>query len=133
MSHYIEATDITDTVAKAFIDNADTRIEQWLTNVDNEINRLAYSKGLANEEILVPINPIVKEYAVAYFCLMVFKDNIGANNVTTPMDEKYKIKYGLYLEEIDRLKPQCTKGLLSINEGDVDAVSMASVKYFTRG
>jgi hypothetical protein len=132
MSHYIETTEVTDSVVKDFIVRADTRVEQWLTCVDNEVKRLALKQGLFESEILTPLNSIVKEYAVAYFCLIVFRDNIGSNNVDVPAEEKYRVKYDLYVSETDRLKPQCTKELLRNNENIVEAVDMASVTYLAR-
>jgi hypothetical protein len=133
MSHYISTADITDSVAKAFVDASDSRLEQWLTNVDNEIIRMALQNDLLEEDILDPLNSIVKEYLVAYFCLLVFRDNIGSNNVEVSSEEKYRIKYDLYVSETERLRPLCTKDIISTEEASVEPVNMTGVKYFVRG
>lgn len=133
MSHYIATTDIADSVAKAFVAANDSRLETWLTNVDNEMKRLAFQNELTEDDILDPINPIIKEYLVACFCLNVFRDNIGSNNITTPLDEKYRIKYDLYTAECERLRPMCTRELIATTEADVRAVDMIGIKFFARG
>jgi hypothetical protein len=129
---YITTADITDSVALAFIANSDSRVAAWITNVDNEIKRLALTQGLTEGEIFTPLNSIVKEYAVNYFCLLVFKDNIGSNNIDVPDDEKYVKKYNLYVSECSRLRPLCTKALLSMDEDSVEASEMTGVSYFIR-
>lgn len=122
MAYITPSTDITDYDVKQFITANDARLATWSTAVDNELVAMAYQVGLVDDDISATVNPVIKEYLVAYYCYIVFRDNVGATNSDIPDQEKYFRKFEMYGIECNRLRKRCTKELIR-NGTDNDAVS----------
>jgi hypothetical protein len=112
MSNYITATDITDTQARAFIAANDYRVSTWLSRANGEIESLAQEHNVATTSIETPIHPKVKEYALAYLCMIIFQDVFTTNNVENFEMEKYKIKLDWYEARCNKLRLMITKEML---------------------
>ena len=106
----------TDAIILSFIAAADMRVGQWLSLVDNDINYKAMEYGLLTSQILLTLHPRLLEYAVAYFSFMVFRDNIGVNNVSTAADEKYRVKFDEYRIEVERTRKMLTRDIFWLQD-----------------
>ena len=107
---YIATTDITDSLAKNFIDGTDSRLDAWMTNTDLEIESIAQEKGISTTQIeKTPLHYKIKEYAVAYYCSLIFQDCFGMNTVEIEANEAYKAKLTYYLDKCNFLRPNLTK------------------------
>lgn len=107
---YIATTDITDSVARDFVDLIDPRIDTWMTNVDLELESIAQEKGVAPEQIeKTPLHYKIKEYSIAYYCFLVFQDCFGENEVELATQEVHKQKLDYYLNKCNYLRPNLTK------------------------
>jgi hypothetical protein len=107
---------LTDALALKFVDATDSRLDSWLTKVDNDINYKAMEYGLMTSQILLPLHPRIREYAEAYLCYMIFRDNIGVNNVETSQDEKYRVKFEEYRSELERTRKLLTRDIFWLND-----------------
>lgn len=133
MAHYIQATDITDKLVKAFIDAGDTRLETWYTAVDNEVKGLAYDSGVQESQITLPLHPRIAEYAVNYFCKRVMFDSILINNPDSPELDKYKAKYEIYKSECERLIGRITAGMFYLTDPSISQINRVSSGMLVRG
>jgi hypothetical protein len=106
----------TDAIVLGFINAADPRVAQWLALVDNDINYKAMEYGLLTSQILLPLHPRLQEYAVAYFSYMIFRDNIGVNNVNTAADEKYRVKFDEFKIELERTRKLLTRDIFWLQD-----------------
>jgi hypothetical protein len=107
---YISSDDITDSIVMQFISKNDTRIQKWLDLVDADLQSLAQDRGLVSSSITSPLsNAKVKEYAVCYFCYLVFRDNYGTNNVQVSDQEKHKLKLDFYASTCQKMRPTLTR------------------------
>jgi hypothetical protein len=112
---YIATTDITDSLAKNFISGTDTRLDTWMTNTDLEIESIAQEKGIAASYIeKTPLHYKIKEYAISYYCFLIFQDCFGMNNVEMADNEVYKAKLQYYLEKCNFLRPNLTKEMFYV-------------------
>lgn len=112
---YIATTDITDSLARDFISGTDTRLDTWMTNTDLEIESIAQEKGVSTALIeKTPLHYKIKEYAIAYYCSLIFQDCFGENNVELAENEVYKAKLTYYLEKCNFLRPNLTKEMFYI-------------------
>ncbi len=124
---YIALSEITDSVAKKFVEHNDNRCDIWLERTDEEVVMLASELGIAETSIVVPLHPRIQAFARAMFCKTLFFDVIGSNNIDTPETEKHKVKYELYNNEVLALKQKITKTMFdskpenSIGENTVTA------------
>lgn len=107
---------LTDALALKFVEANDSRLDSWLTKVDNDINYKAMEYGLLTTQILLPLHPRIREYAEAYLCFMIFRDNIGVNNVETAQDEKYRVKYEEYKIELERTRKLLTRDIFWLTD-----------------
>lgn len=78
------------------------------TLVDNHIIELADEEQLTEDEISVDddgylSSKFLRRYAAAWVCKEIFKDKMGINNNTLADEEKYKVKYEMYLKEVDNM------------------------------
>jgi hypothetical protein len=110
---YIATTDVTDSVARDFINGTDSRLDTWMANVDLEIESIAQEKDLATTEIETPIHYKIKEYAIAYYCFLIFQDAFGENAVEVDGQEIHEKKLKYYLEKCNYLRPTLTKAMFS--------------------
>ena len=62
---YITTADITDSVARDFITDVDTRLDTWMQRTDENLKSLALSLGVQPSQIYTPVNYSVKEYCIA--------------------------------------------------------------------
>jgi hypothetical protein len=107
---FIAPTDITDSIVMQFIAKNDSRLQIWFNLVDSELQSLAQDRGLPSNSITVPLaHAKVKEYAVDYFCYLVFRDNFGTNNVAVSDQEKHKIKLDWYANACQKMRPTLTR------------------------
>ena len=107
---YIATTDITDSAARDFVSGTDSRLDTWMTNTDLEIESIAQEKGISASLIeKTPLHYKIKEYAIAYYCSLIFQDCFGENNVEVSENEVYKEKLKYYLEKCNFLRPNLTK------------------------
>jgi hypothetical protein len=107
---------IQDAVVKNFIVANDSRVSDWLDLLDQDINYKAMEYGLLTSQILLPLHPRIMEYARAYFCLMVFRDNIGVNDVNTYANEKYMVGYGLFSRETERTRKLLSRDIFWLQD-----------------
>ena len=106
---YIANTDITDSIARDFITNSDSRLDTWMRNTDDEIKALALSLGVSIESIVTPVNYRIKEYAIAYYCFALFQDCYGENEVEDNANDIYKIKLEWYANRVNALRGLISK------------------------
>ena len=116
MAYIVPATDVSDVDVKQFITANDANLTIWQTSVENELKALAAEHGLLESQIDTTVNSIVKEYLVAYYCYMVFRDKIGSVLSDGLSNDKYKQKFEIYGIECGRLRKRITKEM--IYEGD---------------
>ena len=130
---YIATTDITDSLARDFINGSDARVDKWMERTDGEIQSMALSLGVPVGSIYTPLNSRVKEYAVAYFCFLLFQDTNGENDTENPENEVYLIKLKWYMERVGFLQTQITRELLTNVMTSVTAAGMVSTGIMWRG
>jgi L-ribulose-5-phosphate 3-epimerase UlaE len=118
---YIATTDITDSIARRYISGSDARLDTWMTNTDLEIESIAQEHGLSTESITVPIHYKVKEYAIAYYCYLIFQDVFGSNEVENPEQEIHKMKLEYCLSKCNALRQMITKEMLSVTSSSLSA------------
>jgi hypothetical protein len=113
---YIATTDITDSLAYAFIAGTDSRLDTWMTNLDLEIESIAQEKGISPTLIeKTPLHYKIKEYATSYYCYLIFQDCFGENNTQINVDQEiYKVKLEYYLQKCNFLRPLLTKEMFYI-------------------
>jgi hypothetical protein len=131
---YILSSSITDSIARRFVDSTDVRVPVWLERANEQIERLALTFDIRPNLIITPVHPIVADYGRSVFCSECFLDNIGVNNVETPADEKYRIKYDLYIDKTKILRGQITPEMFDTTSSDLDSDGIAGGgDYFWRG
>lgn len=109
---YIATTDITDSIARDFVNGSDARLLQWMQRADEELGALAQSLGVPITSIYTPINSRVKEYVIAYYCFILFQDVNGENEVENPENEVHLKKLLWYQERVNFLRGFITKEML---------------------
>jgi hypothetical protein len=110
---YITTSDVTDSVARDFINGTDSRLDTWMTNTDREIESIAQSMDLSASEIETPIHYEIQKYAVAYYCFLIFQDAFGENAVEVDGQEIHEKKLKYWLEKCNYLRPTLTKAMFS--------------------
>jgi hypothetical protein len=116
---YITTADITDSVARDFVADVDTRLTAWMTNTTAEIESIAQEKGVAVADIETPIHYKIKEYAIAYYCFLIFQDSFGENDVEVAEMEVHERKLQYYLEKCNALRPTLTKEMFSVDNASI--------------
>jgi len=130
---YITSADITDTVARRFIDATDTRVPEWIERANEQIEMLALKNGVDESYIQTPVHPVVSDYGRSVFCEQCFLENIGVNNIESPADEKYRIKYGMYVERIKMLAGQITAQMFDTTVSSLGTEDIIGGNTFWRG
>lgn len=112
---YITTSDIGDSLARDFVAGTDSRLDMWMSNTDLEIESIAQEKGITASLIeKTPLHYKIKEYAVAYYCFLIFQDCFGENSVELAENEVYKAKLTYYLEKCNFLRPNLTKEMFYV-------------------
>jgi hypothetical protein len=105
--------EITDKVVASFVTASDSRLAYWRTECDTEVESVCEQRGVSVDTFkggdATEAHAKVQEYWRACFCRCVCRDNIGANNVETAEDEKYRIKYDIYRTVCAELRTQLTQ------------------------
>ena len=114
---YIEYSDITDSVVRAF---GETTVTPYITKSDYQVNDVAEQLGITDTDQIEtdPVHFKIKEYAIAYVGREVCMDKMGMNNNNLPVEiEKYAVKYKLYREKVLALRKELS---LPMFNGTVD-------------
>jgi hypothetical protein len=131
---YISSTDITDTVAKKFVETQDLRVSTWVDRANAEVEALAISHDVASTDIIVsPVHPMILDFARSVFCENCFLDQIGTNNTDIPDEEKYLRKYNLYRDRIYTLRTTITHEMFDTTQGSLTASDVAGGGIMWRG
>ncbi len=112
-----------DALVQNFIIANDSRVGQWLDDLDEDINYKAMEYGLLTSQILMPLHPRIKEYARSYLQMMIMRDNIGVNNASVGAEEKYQIKYLLYKSETERTRKLLTRDIFWLQDMAIRGVN----------
>lgn len=130
----VQQSDCTDKVALKFVTAGETRLEKWLTSVDTELMSLVYEAGLTESDVDMPLNPIVREYLIAYLQYLIFRDNVGSTNTDTPEQEVYRVKLNISAEDCERMRGRCTKAVLQYEDNDdIEPIERVPVGRLFRG
>lgn len=111
---YLAYADITDGVVSTF---TEAQLSSYFTKTDNHIIDLGQQYDVAEADISDPLPFTLKEYAIAYFCMLVCRDKTGNASVEYVQDDKYYIKYKIYQKLTDELRGTITRQVIT---GDVD-------------
>jgi hypothetical protein len=107
---YIAPADITDSIVMQFLAKNDSRLQIWFDLTDSDLKSIAQDRGLVPTSITIPLaHAKVKEYAVCYFCYLVFRDNFGTNNLQVTSEEKHKLKLDWYAAQCRLMRPTLTR------------------------
>ena len=118
MSHYIDAADITEKLVRAFIDR-DDNLEVYMNRMDAAVVSLCLRKGLSSVDSLSVdddghvTDETVADWCRSWVCREVCFDNVGANNLDIPKEDKYLVKYMLYKARLASLDAEITKAVLA--------------------
>lgn len=114
---YIANSDISqDMLAAQFTSSYST----YHTAIDNHINELAEGEQIEITEIAVDIdgyleNKFLRRYATYWVRAELFLNKMGVNNNTLAEEEKYNVKYEIYIKKVNEMQGRITKEML-INE-----------------
>jgi hypothetical protein len=111
-SGFLTVADITDSIAMDFVAVNDSRLQNWLDDVDGELLALAQELDVPLTSITMPLHKKVLEFCQSYFCLVVFQDAFGRNDIAQTNQETIKLKLDWYVNRVDKLKTQVTKEML---------------------
>jgi hypothetical protein len=109
---FLSESDITDSLARDFITSNDSRVQNWLDDVDGEVLALAQELEVPLTSFTMPLHKKVLEYCQAYFCFSCFQDVFGRNDISQSTNETLKLKLDWYANRVDKLKSQITKEML---------------------
>lgn len=101
LQQYITSADIKGTVFQDF------NLSAVIAETNNHLEALAISLDCGISAVAYPINPLVKEYLVAYASRQCALQKIGTNNVELAQD-KYIVLHSTYNKEVERLRPYIT-------------------------
>ena len=99
---YIVRSDIKDTILGNF------NIQDYLEEVDAEVNDLADKLGVDSTLIVSPIHYKIKRYAICYALMRLCQDKLGSNSVEVADQERYVVKYDIYKKELQELRGDIT-------------------------
>jgi hypothetical protein len=133
MATYIQSADITDSVIRAFVTAADSRLTTWYNRVDYEVISIAQERNVYSTSIITPLHYKIQEYAICYFCFLVCQDVYGTNNVETPEYEKYKLKLDWYQERCNSLRPTITAEMFTYTSASLSAHQRVGSGQLWRG
>lgn len=106
MAEYITSADITSTVL------IDFSLNNYITRANEHVEYIAETLGLTSADIALPIQSVLKEYAVNWCSRAIVLEKIGANNIEIATGDKYLILYNVYNDECERLRKYLTPELV---------------------
>jgi hypothetical protein len=130
---YVLSSTILDSVLKRFIDTSDSRVSTWLSRADAEIENVAQILGVNTDDFITPLHPKILEYGRAVFGMLVCLDNIGINNIDSPEEEKYRVKYTIYKDLSNELKSQITYEMFTQESEDIEPSERVAGGIIWRG
>ena len=88
--------------------------------VDDHIEEIAEGQQVAVADISVDddgylSSKFLRRYAAAWVCKELFKNKMGINNVSLADEEKYRVKYEIYRDQVKEMKPRITTEMLTDN------------------
>lgn len=119
---YIADADITDLLANQF----STDFPTYHSLSDNKLIDLGVQLGVMETADFAVDGSgyisswYIKQYIVAWFCMRLFLDKMGLNNISLPEMEKYNVKYTFYKKEVSEKESRITRQMLT---GDVENIS----------
>ena len=122
LQQYITSADITATVLKDF------SISGYINRTNDHIEALGVSVDCLPEDIVTPISPLLKEYAVNYCNMIIVLDKIGANNVELSQD-KYVVLHSVYNKEVERLRQYINYDVMTDEVDGADETSRTAIIY----
>jgi HPt (histidine-containing phosphotransfer) domain-containing protein len=110
---YITAADIKSNLTTGF------DLTEYLDEVENEIIDLAQKLGVrSTTDIASPLHYKVKRYGVVFVLMRLAQDKLGTNLPDVSLD-KYDRLYQMYKKEIDDLKSQITREMITNNIDEI--------------
>lgn len=113
---YIANSDITDVLANQF----SSSFSVYHALVDNQLLDLAERLDVDTTDIDTDDDGYIsswaiKQYLVAWFCMRLFLDKMGLNNIDLAESEKYAVKYELYRKMATTMEVKITREMLMGN------------------
>lgn len=125
VSGFLDIKDITDTLAKRFVDANDPRVQNWLDIVDGELLVVAQQVDANLNSILVPLHPTIWKLAKKFFYIACFEDTWGSNNNIQSDKETIFLKLNQYKKDVEALKLECTYEMFSFTNQSLVAQQTA--------
>lgn len=119
---YISDSNVTDVLANQF--SADFATYHTLT--DNQLIDLGIQLGVDDTDDFDVDGSgyisswFIKQYLVSWFCMRLFLDKMGLNNVSLVNEEKYLVKYKFYKKQVEQKESKITMQMLV---GNVNAIA----------
>jgi len=104
---YLTSTDFVATVA------GDFNLSGYIDRGNEHIESVAYSLGVTPSGVVEPIHYMLKEYGRAYVYSELYRDKIGAQNLDSPLSDKYIALLEIWTEQTDKLRKTLTPEILS--------------------
>lgn len=116
---YISNTDISRDVLVAQFSSS---FSTYHTLVDEHIEELAQGEQVDASDIDVDesgylSSKFLRRYAAAWVCMELFKDKMGINNNVLADEEKYRVKYEIYREQVLNMGQRISREMF-INDVD---------------
>jgi len=111
---YIKDSDITDMLARQFL----TSFPTYHTLTDAQMLNIAEQRGIFDVSLInvdeggYVLSSTVKQYLVYWFCMKLFLDKMGVNELALSDMEKYAVKYNLYSELVDKEERKITRYMI---------------------
>ena len=129
MSTYITQSDITDNIVG--FDDARFDLKPYLAETDKELVDLADRLGILEDDIEDdPLHFKIKRYGICYCLMRLCQDKSGTNDVEVLEQDKYLVKYNMYKNECESLRPQITPSMFDGSESTIkDRVMVSGVLW----
>lgn len=120
---------VKDTVVKRFITAADSRLQDWLDDTEDDVLEVSKSFGVSESTFTDNVddnglNYRIKEYIVSYFCMQVCECAWCTSATDNPETEVYKIKYDHYKNKCIEIRDMLTKEMFYYDiVNQIDTVS----------
>lgn len=129
---------ILDTIVKRFITAADSRLQEWLDNTENEIMEICKENGVSESSFDTNVtnnglNHNIKKYMVYYFCREVCEAVWCTNEVESSDNEIYKIKLDYYENKLSEQRKVLTKAMFYVDEDNLTQLDMVTNGRLFRG
>jgi len=124
MANYLTESDITALVA------SDLDVSGYITRGNEHIESVAYSLGVSPSGIADPIHFMLKEYGRNWVYTELYRDRLGAQNLDSPMADKYLMLVDMYEKQVEKLRQTLTPEIIAGNAYDANHFSaFTSVIY----